>query len=67
MQSHWVSSSSQSSLGRPVGGAYPVSSFGVQTGGGQSTSQDSLERQLAALTLNLNNSNNNIVDVYVEQ
>ena len=61
-------SSSHSSLGRSAGGssAYPVSSFGVQTGG-QSTSQDNLERQLAALALNLNNSNNNnVVDVYSE-
>ena len=29
-------------------------------------SQDSLERQLAILTQNINNSNNNVVDVFVE-
>ena len=62
LQSHWGmagGSSSHSSLGRSAGGssAYPVSSFGVRTGD-QSTSQDNLERQLAKLALNLNNSNN---------
>ena len=64
-QSHWVmagGSASHSSLGQP-GGNYPVSSFGV---GVASTSDESLERQLASLALNLNNSNNNVVDVYIE-
>lgn len=65
------SSTSHSSLGRPAGGnsgMYPVTSFGVQSSlsGNHSSSQDSLERQLALLTQNLNNSNNNVVDVFVE-
>ena len=76
VHSHWGmagGSASQSSLGHTVsggvagGGAYPVSSFKGRTSGGQSTSQDSLEKQLATLALNLNSSNNNnFVDVYVE-
>ena len=73
MQSHWAmaaSSSSQTSLTRPPpsqeGGAYPVSSFRGRGSGGQRSSQDSLEQQFAALTHNLNNSNNNVVDVFVE-
>ena len=65
------SSASHSSLGCPAGGnsgVYPVTSFGVQSpvSGHHSTSQDSLERQLAILTQNINNSNNNVVDVFVE-
>ena len=65
------SSASHSSLGHPAGGnsgVYPVTSFGVQSpvSGHHSTSQDSLERQLAILTQNINNSNNNVVDVFVE-
>ena len=68
------SSASHSSLGRPAGGnsgGYPVTSFGVQSpvSGHHSTSQDSLpslERQLAILSQNINNSNNNVVDVFIE-
>ena len=65
------SSASHSSLGRPAGGnsgVYPVTSFGVQSpvSGHHSSSQDNLERQLAILTQNITNSNNNVVDVFVE-
>lgn len=62
-------SASQGSLTGPTGpahGSYPTSTFGVSSGAGQRASEESLEHKMAAMTLNLNNSNNNIVDVYVE-
>ena len=59
-------SASQSSLGHSAVASGPRG----RGSGGQRTSQDSLEQQIAALTLNMNNSNNidtsRIVDVYIE-
>lgn len=74
LQSHMAAgptSASQSSLGQSgVGVGYPVSSFRGRDSGGQRSSQNSLEREIAALTMNINNSNNNdtsrVVNVYIE-
>lgn len=62
-------SASQTSLGIS-GAAYPISSFRGRDSGGQRSSTDSFEKQIATL-LNINNSNNNnnscgFVDVYIE-
>ena len=63
-------SASQSSLGYSGVTAYPVSSFRGRDSGGQMSSQTSLEREIAALTMNINNSNSNdtsrVVNVYIE-